>query len=202
MTPIAQFPLDNGRNRRATVPAGSRPMMLHRSGDLLDEADIRILAALQHDASRSNQALAAEVHLSPAPCLRRVRRLTEQGYVSRTVALLDRERLGFAVAAYAFVTLETHRAGAGEQFGQLVRRRPEVVECVRLSGAYDFLARIIVESIAAYSAFLDRQLLRWPAVRAVNTSFELGVLKRTTELPLVAPRRGRARRVAPGAASA
>src|SRR5258708_7020517 len=131
----------------AAVRAGEEPVMLHRSGELLDQADVRILAALQHDASRSNQALAAEVHLSPAPCLRRVRRLTEQGYIGRVVALLDRERLGFEVAAYAFVTLDTHRGGAGEQFGQWVRRRPEVVECVRLSGAYDFLARIIVGSI-------------------------------------------------------
>ena len=172
-------------------------MILHRSGVALDEADVRILAALQQDASLSNQALAAHVHLSPAPCLRRVRRLREEGYIGRIVALLDRERLGFEVAAYAFVTLETHRAGAGEQFEQLVRRRPEVVECVRLSGAYDFLARIVVESISAYSAFLDRQLLRSPLVRAVNTSFELKVLKRTTELPLIAPRRGRTRRSVP-----
>lgn len=173
-------------------------MILHRSGVALDDADVRILAALQHDASLSNQALAARVHLSPAPCLRRVRRLREQGYIRRIVALLDRERLGFEVAVYAFVTLETHRAGAGEQFEQLVRRRAEVVECARLSGAYDFFAKIIVESIAAYSAFLDRQLLRWPMVRAVNTSFELGVLKSTTALPLAAPRRARSRRgVAP-----
>ena len=172
-------------------------MNLHRSGVALDAADVRILAALQQDASLSNQALAAHVHLSPAPCLRRVRRLREEGYIGRIVALLDRERLGFEVAAYAFVTLETHRAGAGEQFEQLGRRRPEVVECVRLSGAYDFLARIVVESIAAYSAFLDRQLLRSPLVRAVNTSFELKVLKRTTELPLLAPARPRNRRAAP-----
>jgi DNA-binding Lrp family transcriptional regulator len=168
-----------------------------RSGSELDAADVRILAALQADASVSNQALARAVHLSPAPCLRRVRRLTETGYIAKVVALLDRERLGFAVVAYAFISLDSHRAGAGQQFEQLVKRRPEVVECVRLSGAYDYLARVVVESMAAYSAFLDRQLLRWPWVRAVNTSFELGVLKRTTELPLVAPRPARSGRRAP-----
>jgi DNA-binding Lrp family transcriptional regulator len=156
--------------------------------DALDEADIRILAALQQDASIANQDLAALVHLSPAPCLRRVRRLREQGYIQGVVALLDREKLGLEVVAYAFVTLDTHRTGAGEQFEQLVRRRPEVVECVRLSGAYDYLTRVIVESMAAYSEFLDRQLLRLPSVRSVNTSFELGVLKRTTALPLLAAR--------------
>lgn len=169
-------------------------MTISRSADALDEADVRILAALQLDASIPNQDLAQLVHLSPAPCLRRVRRLREQGYVQGVVALLDREKLGLEVAAYAFVTLDTHRAGAGEQFEQMVRRRPEVVECVRLSGAYDYLTRIIVESMSAYSEFLDRQLLRWPAVRSVNTSFELGVLKRTTALPLLAAKAGRAPR--------
>ena len=153
----------------------------------LDESDLRILAALQEDASLDNKELARRVHLSPAPCLRRVRRLREQGYIRAIVALVDRDKLGLEVAAYAFVTLDSHRAGAGEQFEQLIRRRPEVVECVRLSGAYDYLTRVIVPSMTAYSEFLDRQLLRWPAVRSVNTSFELGVLKRTTALPLVAP---------------
>ncbi len=169
-------------------------MTISRSADALDEADVRILAVLQLDASVPNQDLAQLVHLSPAPCLRRVRRLREQGYVQGVVALHDREKLGLEVAAYAFVTLDTHRAGAGKQFEQMVRRRPEVVECVRLSGAYDYLTRIIVESMNAYSEFLDRQLLRWPAVRSVNTSFELGVLKRTTALPLLAAKAGRAPR--------
>ncbi len=169
-------------------------MDLHRGGTALDEADIRILAVLQQDGTIANQTLAAAVHLSPAPCLRRVRRLRELGYIERIVAILDRNKLGFEVAAYAFVTLDSHRSGAGQQFEQMIRRRPEVVECVRLSGAYDYLTRIIVESIAAYSEFLDRQLLRWPSVRAVNTSFELGVLKRTTGLPLATPRPSRARR--------
>jgi len=159
-----------------------------RSPDALDEADVRILAALQQDASIANQDLAALVHLSPAPCLRRVRRLREHGYILGVVALLAREKLGLEVATYAFVTLDSHRAGAGEQFEQLIRRRPEVVECVRLSGSYDYLTRVLVPSMAAYSEFLDRQLLRWPAVRSVNTSFELGVLKRTTALPLMPPK--------------
>lgn len=150
----------------------------------LDEADLRILQELQTDASLSNQDLAARVHLSPAPCLRRVRRLREEGYIERTVAILNRRKLGLGVVAYAFVSLDTHRAGAGEQFETLVKKRPEIVECVRLSGAYDYVAKIIVDSMEAYSGFLDRHLLRWPSVRAVNTNFDLGVLKSTTAIPL------------------
>lgn len=156
----------------------------------LDDADLRILDELQRDASLSNQDLAARVHLSPAPCLRRVRRLRDEGYIERTVALLNRRKLGLGVVAYAFVSLESHRAGAGEQFENHVRRRAEIVECVRLSGAYDYVAKVVVDSMEAYSAFLDRHLLRWPAVRSVNSSFDLGVLKHTTALPLPARARG------------
>lgn len=150
----------------------------------LDAADLRILQELQTDASLSNQELAARVHLSPAPCLRRVRRLKDEGYIERTVAILNRRKLGLGVVAYAFVSLDTHRAGAGEQFESLVKKRPEIVECVRLSGAYDYVAKVVVDSMESYSGFLDRHLLRWPSVRAVNTNFDLGVLKSTTAVPL------------------
>jgi Lrp/AsnC family leucine-responsive transcriptional regulator len=157
----------------------------------LDQTDLRILEVLQQDASLENQEVASRVHLSPAACLRRVRRLRETGVISKTVALVDAARVGLHVQAYAFVSLENHRPSSGDQFEGMVMRRPEVVECVRLSGGHDFLVRIAVESMRAYSAFLDSFILPLPAVRSVNTSFELGVLKRTTALPVVPPPRSR-----------
>ena len=155
----------------------------------LDESDLRILASLQEDATLDNQELARRVHLSAAPCLRRVRRLRQDGVIRATVALLDAARLGLGVEAFAFVALESQRAAAGAQFESLLRRRPEVVECVRLSGSYDYLLRVVVGSLDAYSAFIDRHLLPIPGVRSVNSSFSLGVLKRTTALPLPEARR-------------
>ena len=152
----------------------------------LDEIDLRILSLLQRDASLSNQALAEKVHLTPAPCLRRVKRLVDEGVIERTVALLNRSRLGLGVVAYAFVSLDSHRQGTGEPLEALVRSSPEIVECVRLSGEYDYLLRIIVTSMQDYSRFLDERLLKCPSVRSVNTSFDLGVLKQTTALPLQA----------------
>jgi DNA-binding Lrp family transcriptional regulator len=150
----------------------------------LDETDLRILAQLQRDASLSNQALAERVHLTPAPCLRRVKRLQDEGVIERTVALLSRQRLGLGVVAYAFISLDSHRQGTGEPLEALVRSSPEIVECVRLSGEYDYLLRIVVRSMGDYSRFLDERLLKCSSVRSVNTSFDLGVLKQTTALPL------------------
>ena len=161
----------------------------HPSAYLLDDFDLRILSVLQDDAAIDNRELARRVHLSPAPCLRRVRRLKQDGVIRVQVALLDASRLGLGVEAFAFVALESQRAAAGAQFEGLLRRRPEVVECVRLSGTFDYLLRVIVASLDAYSTFLDRQLLAIPGVRSVNSSFSLGVLKRTTALPLPEARR-------------
>jgi DNA-binding Lrp family transcriptional regulator len=173
--------------------------MLYR----LDEIDLRIVAALQEDASIENQELARRVHLSQAPCLRRVRRLKEDGIIKQTVALIDPVRLGMTVEVYAFVVLENQRTASGQQFETMLRRRPEVVECVRLSGAYDYLLKVVVESIEAYSVFVDKHVVTLSAIRSVNSSFVLGVLKRTTALPLPGPRRlSHARRAKGGVAVA
>lgn len=166
----------------------------------LDAIDIRILDQLQRDASITNQELAARVHLSPAPCLRRIRRLEEAGFIERTVAILDHRKLGLGVVAHAFVTLEAQRSL--QQFENLVMKRPEIVECVRLSGAYDYMLRVMVASMEEYSTFLDRHLLRCPHVRGVNTSFGLGSLKRTTALPLSPRGVSSAGRDQPGAPAA
>ena len=155
----------------------------------LDQIDLRIIAVLQEHASIENQELARRVHLSPAPCLRRVRRLKEDGVIKQIVALIDPTRLGMTVEVYAFIALENQRTASGQQFETMLRRRPEVVECVRLSGAYDYLLKVVVESIEAYSAFIDKYVISLPAIRSVNSSFGLGVLKRTTALPLPVPRR-------------
>jgi DNA-binding Lrp family transcriptional regulator len=155
----------------------------------LDQLDLRIIAVLQEDASIENQELARRVNLSAAPCLRRVRRLKEDGVIKQVVALIDAGRLGMTVEVYAFIALENQRTASGQQFETMLRRRPEVVECVRLSGAYDYLLRVVVESIDAYSDFLDKHVISLSAVRSVNSSFGLGVLKRTTALPLPMARR-------------
>lgn len=160
---------------------------------VIDDVDRQILAALQQDASLSNRAIAAQVNLSAAPCLRRIQRLKELGVIRRYAALVDRERVGLHVQAFAFVALENHKTGPAKQFESVIQRRPEVLECVRLSGAYDYLLKVIVPSMLAYSEFLDRHLLSLTAVRSVNSSFELGVLKETTALPLL-PTSARERR--------
>jgi DNA-binding Lrp family transcriptional regulator len=150
----------------------------------LDRLDRRILAELQSDARVSNQELAKRVGLSPAPCWRRLRRLEQAGFIAEYVTLLCAPAIGLPIQAYALVSLENHHPQSVRQFDQLVRERPEVLECHSMSGPNDYLLRIVAASIEAYESFLSTQVLQLPAVRSVNTSFVLRTKKFTTRLPV------------------
>jgi DNA-binding Lrp family transcriptional regulator len=151
----------------------------------LDRVDRRILDTLQGDARISNQELARKVGLSPAPCWRRLRRLEEEGFISGYATLLNGSAIGLPILAYALVTLENHHPETVRQFDRLIQDRPEVLECHSMSGANDYLLRIVAASMEAYEHFLSTQLLQASAVRSVNTSFVLRTKKSTTRLPVV-----------------
>jgi DNA-binding Lrp family transcriptional regulator len=150
----------------------------------LDRVDRRILDTLQGDARISNQELAKKVGLSPAPCWRRLRRLEEEGFISGYATLLNGSAIGLPILAYALVTLENHHPETVRQFDRLIQDRPEVLECHSMSGANDYLLRIVAASMEAYEHFLSTQLLQASAVRSVNTSFVLRTKKSTTRLPV------------------
>ena len=151
----------------------------------LDRQDRRILDELQSDARISNQELAKRVGLSPAPCWRRLRRLEEAGFISGYATLLNGPAIGLPIQAYTLVSLENHHPETVKQFDQLVKERPEVLECHSMSGTNDYLLRIVAASMEAYEHFLSTQVLQVRAVRAVNTSFVLRTKKFTTRLPVV-----------------
>ena len=150
----------------------------------LDRLDRRILDELQSDARISNQELAQRVGLSPAPCWRRLRRLEEEGFIAGYATLLCAPAIGLPIQAYALVSLENHHPQTVRQFDQLVRDRPEVLECHSMSGPNDYLLRIVAASMEAYEQFLSTRVLQLPAVRSVNTSFVLRTKKFTTRLPV------------------
>lgn len=153
----------------------------------LDGIDRQLLSLLQHDGRISNQDLAQQIGLSPSPCLRRVKRLEDQGYIRRYVALVDPDRLGLGLLAFISVRLDkSHRAGHGtiSGFAQDVQGWPEVIQCYAMSGDMDYLLRIQVSDLAAFSRFAMDTLMRHPAVIDIRSSFALQSIKETTELPV------------------
>lgn len=154
----------------------------------LDKLDRHILRSLQANGRVTYDQIADEVGLSPSAVLRRVRRLEESGVIDRYVALVKPSAVGLGLIAYVNVRLEKHAGAAKrnpmDEFRASVMGWPEVVECAALTGEMDFLLRLVVADMAAYSRFMMDTLLRHPSVQDCKTSFVMDKVKSTTVLPV------------------
>ncbi len=150
----------------------------------IDPIDRRILARLQRDASIQNQQLASEVGLSPSPCHRRVRALEDAGVIRGYVALLDGPAIGAGFLAYVEVRLERQAVEFSERFEKAVLARAEILECVRVTGDYDYLLKVATRDIEAFHRFLIDVLTRIKGIANTRTSIALNRVKETTALPI------------------
>ena len=154
----------------------------------LDKLDRAILRRLQDNGRETYDVIGEQVGLSPRAVLRRAKRLEEEGVIDRFVALVRPERVGLGLIAYVNVRLEKRAEGNKrnpmDEFRASVQAWPEVVECTALTGEMDFLLRLVLHDMSAYSRFMMDTLLRHPAVQDCKTSFVMDRVKSTTALPI------------------
>ena len=167
------------RERPATRAAGAAP-----ANPRLDATDLRILAELQRDAKLTNAELAARVHLSPSPCLARVRALERAGVIDRYVTLLAPRRVGLPVSVFIEVRLEQQVERALTVFEAAIATYPEVMECYLMTGDSDYLLRVVVPDVAALERFIVERLSKVKGVSNIRSSFALKQVKYETALPL------------------
>lgn len=139
----------------------------------LDDLDRRILNALQEDASRTNNELAALVHASPPTCLRRVKRLTDAGIIARQVAIVAPDKIGAALTAIVEITLDHQAAEKMQEFEALVAAEPAVLQCYRVSPGPDFVLIVQVADMPAYHALAHRLFASHANVRNVRSFFSI-----------------------------
>lgn len=152
-----------------------------------DGTDTRILRELQENARLTNVELAQRVHLSPSPCLARVRTLEAEGIISRYVTLLDPAKLGIDLSVFIQIRLERQVEQALEQFEAAMSRTPEVMECYLMTGDSDYLIRVVVEDVRALERFILDGLAKIPGVANIRSSIAIKQVKYKTALPLAAP---------------
>lgn len=157
----------------------------------LDAIDLQILDTLQAHAKLPNVELAARVHLSPSPCLARVRALEERGIIRRYATLLDPLAIGLSVSVFIQISLEKQARKSLEIFESAIRQRPEVMECYLMSGDADYLLRVVVPDVQALERFILDKLTPIPGIASIRSSFALKQVKYETALPLPAPPRKR-----------
>jgi Lrp/AsnC family transcriptional regulator len=150
----------------------------------LDAVDLSILELIQSDAGLSVADVAEKVGLSSSPAWRRIKRLEEIGVIDKRVTLLNREALGLGFEVIASVKLALPSRENLERFETAVRAWDEVVDCVTVTGAVDFMIRVVTTDMHAYDSFLRDRLLATALVSDVQSRIVVRVSKRTTAVPL------------------
>lgn len=148
----------------------------------LDDLDRRILEQLQEDSSLTNQDLAQRVHASPPTCLRRVRRLVDEGVIDRQVAILAAEKLGSTLTAIVEITLDVQAAESLDAFEQSMLTESAVLQCYRVSPGPDFVVIAQVKDMPAYHALVHRAFTAQANVRNVRTFFSVHRAKFETRI--------------------
>jgi len=150
----------------------------------LDKYERRILIALQEDGRLTNQELAGKVGLSPSACWRRVKGLEDAGVILRYTAILDPGKVGIGETVFAHVSMERHSKTPTVEFAELMRQRPEVMECFFTTGAADIILRVVTPSVGAYTEFLENVIFEAHGISQVHSDFALRRIKYETALPL------------------
>jgi len=158
----------------------------------LDAIDFALLTQLQDDSSLSNQELAARVHVSPATCLRRVKRLRDAGLIEREIAVLSPERIaasvGHGLEAVVEVSLDRQGSEAQEAFESRVIADDAVQQCYRVSPGPDFILIVHARDMPDYLALAQRLFTGDANVRNVKAFFSVKRAKFRPRIPL--PARG------------
>jgi Lrp/AsnC family transcriptional regulator, leucine-responsive regulatory protein len=157
----------------------------------IDDADLRLLALLQDDASLSNQALAQRALVSAPTALRRIRRMRELGLIERQVALLQPDRMaaaiGHGLTALVEVTLERQGDEQLQAFETMAVADPAVQQCYRVSPGPDFILVIHSRDMPGHLAVAQRLFTGQANVRNVKSFFSLRRGKFDPRIPLESP---------------
>ncbi len=149
-----------------------------------DPLDLEILRLMQEDASLTIKEIAAKVYKSVATVHERIRKLKEEGYIKRIVAILDRKKINRGLIAFSQVLLNDHTAETLTTFEQEVSKFPEVMECFQMTGTFDFILRIATSDMDAYHEFYRNKLATLPNISTVQSFFVLSETKSVTAYPV------------------
>ena len=150
----------------------------------LDQIDSQILALLQTNSNRTTKSIAEELNMSTSPIFERIKKLEKEGYIKKYVAVLDNKKIGLKLTVFIGITLQGHTRSYLEKFVKEINNFPEVVECHRVSGNFDYLLKLVVEDIEAYETFIISKLTLLPYLGNVQSLIALSTGKETNAIDL------------------
>lgn len=150
----------------------------------IDPTDIKLLKQLQKNSRVTVKELASAIHLSQTPTFERMKRLEKEGYIKKYMAVLDAEKIECGFVAFCYLKMKQHTYENSMRIMDSVQTIPEIAECYNISGDYDFLLKIYTRDMKSYQNFILRILGELDCIGSINSSFVLGEVKNSHELPL------------------
>jgi Lrp/AsnC family transcriptional regulator len=150
----------------------------------LDKIDTQILGILQHNSNRTTKSIADELGMTTSPVFERIKKLEREGYIKKYVAVLDNKKIGLKLTVFIGITLQGHTRSYLEKFVTEINKFPEIIECHRVSGNFDYLLKLVVEDIQAYEHFIISKLTLLPYLGNVQSLITLSTGKETNEIDL------------------
>jgi Lrp/AsnC family transcriptional regulator, leucine-responsive regulatory protein len=150
----------------------------------LDKIDKAILGLLQTNAHITIKEIAAAVNISLTPVHERIKKMENEGIIDRYVTVLNKKKLGQSLIVYCNVSLSKQSPDDFSLFDAAINELPEVVESSVVSGAFDYILKIVVPDMDAYYIFHQQKLGLIKGVAQVNSFFVMNEVKYTTAIPL------------------
>jgi DNA-binding Lrp family transcriptional regulator len=150
----------------------------------LDNTDRKILEILQANSNITNAQLAKEIGLSPAPTLERVNKLETSGVIKSYHAVIDPACVGLGVSTFVMVTLKGHNKENIEKFIKAINNISEVIVCHHITGAGDFILKIVCADISAYQQLMLEQVSNIEVVDSLQSMVILSTFKDSRALPI------------------
>lgn len=151
----------------------------------LDQIDIQILSSLQENSRKTVKELSTELNLSASPTFERIKKLEKAGFIKGYTAIIDADKLGKKLYAFAHISLKEHSKDAVNEFTANILSIPQIMECHYTSGDSDFIIKILVENMDAYREFILTKLFDMSNIGKVETYLSLSVVKNTNAISLV-----------------
>lgn len=145
----------------------------------LDQKDLAILRQLQQNGRMTVKEVADKVNLSTTPVFERIKRLEESGVIKQYAALVDHTKVNKGLMVICYVSLKQHNKTAGAKFIKTINELNEVIECYNISGEFDFMLKVVAESMDDYYNFHVHKLSESENIGNVQSVFVMSVIKQS-----------------------
>ncbi len=162
----------------------NKKIMTEKTKLILDSRDKKILTFLQQDAKLTNADLADKVGLSPTPCLRRVKRLEDAGYIRRYKIEVDRHKFGYPVMAFVQISMTKQVEGVLDSFEKQICEHPNVINCYLATGESDYLLQVVAKDLEDYARIARYELAAMQGVETLKTTFAIKNIVENSPVPI------------------